>query len=270
MQSALQLTAATARDMAVAAARGESLVPFLVGLADVLDTDAGVGLTTWARSGGSTMLHVAIAGGPMPAPVMVATVGEATSPHPALSSLSLEHAVRVRELPSVRDVWCTEGQGRLPAYVNGRHPIAVLLHRTSTSAVLLSGHRARRDFTDADVRLFELVQRPVVAALAFRAALEATTKVLHTGPRTDPALPAPVSEVHVEYQPTRRESEVLALAASGWTNVRIARRLGISERTVRKHLSSVYDHSGLQGRAAAAAWWVRHRAASQAFGLLQG
>ncbi len=52
---------------------------------------------------------------------------------------------------------------------------------------------------------------------------------------------------------------MLTLAAAGWTNVRIARRLGITERTVRKHLSSVYEQSGRRGRAAAAAWWAELR-----------
>ena len=48
---------------------------------------------------------------------------------------------------------------------------------------------------------------------------------------------------------------MLSLAAQGWTNRQIDRRLGITERTVRKHLEAVNDKAGVRGRAAAAVWW---------------
>ena len=66
-----------------------------------------------------------------------------------------------------------------------------------------------------------------------------------------------------EYLPTRREAEVLGLVADGWTNQQVATRLGITERTVRKHLSAVYEQAGVAGRAAAAGWW-RSRGSVQA------
>ena len=59
---------------------------------------------------------------------------------------------------------------------------------------------------------------------------------------------------------TVREGEVMHLVAEGLTSEQIGRRLGIAERTVRKHLSAVYAKAGLNGRAAAAAWWQRARA----------
>jgi pimeloyl-ACP methyl ester carboxylesterase/DNA-binding CsgD family transcriptional regulator len=52
---------------------------------------------------------------------------------------------------------------------------------------------------------------------------------------------------------TEREREVLELAARGQSNVEIARRLGLSDRTVERHLSNVYVKLGLSGRAARAA-----------------
>ena len=55
------------------------------------------------------------------------------------------------------------------------------------------------------------------------------------------------------------EAEVLALVTLGWTNDRIGRHLGITERTVRKHLEAVYNKAGLPGRAAAVAWWQAYR-----------
>ncbi len=50
-----------------------------------------------------------------------------------------------------------------------------------------------------------------------------------------------------------REAEVLLAAARGATNDEIARRLGISLGTVKKHLGNVYRKLGVRSRAAAAA-----------------
>ena len=50
---------------------------------------------------------------------------------------------------------------------------------------------------------------------------------------------------------TRREREVLSLAARELTAHQIGRRLGISERTVTTHLSNIYKKLGVQGRSGA-------------------
>jgi DNA-binding CsgD family transcriptional regulator len=50
------------------------------------------------------------------------------------------------------------------------------------------------------------------------------------------------------------------LVAEGLTSEQIGRRLGIAERTVRKHPSAVYAKAGLHGRAGAAGWWQRGEA----------
>ena len=52
---------------------------------------------------------------------------------------------------------------------------------------------------------------------------------------------------------TERELEVLRAAAQGERNKEIAFRLGISERTVKAHLTSVYNKLGVDSRAAAIA-----------------
>jgi DNA-binding CsgD family transcriptional regulator len=49
-----------------------------------------------------------------------------------------------------------------------------------------------------------------------------------------------------------RQAEVLALVAAGATNAAAAARLGISPRTVQKHLEHVYDRLGVRSRTAAA------------------
>jgi DNA-binding NarL/FixJ family response regulator len=56
---------------------------------------------------------------------------------------------------------------------------------------------------------------------------------------------------------TPREREVLALVRQGLANKQIARRLGISERTVKAHLTSVFSRIGVVDRTQAALWAER-------------
>lgn len=49
-------------------------------------------------------------------------------------------------------------------------------------------------------------------------------------------------------QLTEREQEVLQLLASGLSNRNIAERLGISERTVKAHVSNLFDKHGVRNR----------------------
>ncbi|NUR10044.1 MAG: response regulator transcription factor [Nocardioidaceae bacterium] len=57
---------------------------------------------------------------------------------------------------------------------------------------------------------------------------------------------------------TPREVEVLTLVRSGLANKQIARRLGISERTVKAHLTSVFQRIGVTDRTQAALWAERN------------
>jgi DNA-binding NarL/FixJ family response regulator len=55
-----------------------------------------------------------------------------------------------------------------------------------------------------------------------------------------------------------REEEVLRLVATGLANKQIARRLGISERTVKAHLTNVFQQLGVTDRTQAALWAKEH------------
>lgn len=55
-----------------------------------------------------------------------------------------------------------------------------------------------------------------------------------------------------------REEEVLRLVADGLANKQIASALGISERTVKAHLGSVFRHIGVADRTSAALWARDH------------
>jgi len=57
---------------------------------------------------------------------------------------------------------------------------------------------------------------------------------------------------------TPRERAVLALVATGLPNKTIARRLEISEKTVKAHLTRVFAVVGVSDRTSAALWAQRH------------
>ena len=57
---------------------------------------------------------------------------------------------------------------------------------------------------------------------------------------------------------TDREGQVLDLVRQGLANKQIARKLGISERTVKAHLTSVFSTLGVSDRTQAALWATEH------------
>ena len=59
-------------------------------------------------------------------------------------------------------------------------------------------------------------------------------------------------------QLTAREREVLTLVREGLANKQIARRLDISERTVKAHLTSAFARIGVSDRTQAALWAERN------------
>jgi predicted ATPase/DNA-binding CsgD family transcriptional regulator/DNA-binding XRE family transcriptional regulator/Tfp pilus assembly protein PilF len=64
---------------------------------------------------------------------------------------------------------------------------------------------------------------------------------------------------HEPHGLTPRESEVAALVAEGLSNLQIAERLVISERTVESHVSNILGKLSLGSRARLAAWAVEHQ-----------
>ncbi len=53
-----------------------------------------------------------------------------------------------------------------------------------------------------------------------------------------------------------RQSEILSLIADGYSDKQIARRLGMSARTVDSHLQRLYQRYGVHSRAAMVAKWL--------------
>jgi DNA-binding NarL/FixJ family response regulator len=82
-------------------------------------------------------------------------------------------------------------------------------------------------------------------------------RALVTSHRKDPA---PRSQL------TDREQEVLTMVGDGLPNKTIARRLGITERTVKAHLTNIYQRLGVTDRTQAALWAQRQESTRRGSG----
>jgi DNA-binding NarL/FixJ family response regulator len=78
-------------------------------------------------------------------------------------------------------------------------------------------------------------------------------------PKAASALLAAREERRPAEQLTAREREVLVMVAEGLPNKLIARRLEISEKTVKAHLTRIFERIGVSDRTQAALWAERHR-----------
>ncbi len=124
--------------------------------------------------------------------------------------------------------------------VGHRYQASLLLQRRGVDVRVISVWRGHRDFTDEEVEVLEQVRRLVDAGFAMR---EAVLDVgAWAGPQPEPVL-------------TPRQREVASLVATGYTNAQVGRRLGISPRTVRKHLADLFALAGVSSRTGLAAWW---------------
>jgi DNA-binding NarL/FixJ family response regulator len=92
--------------------------------------------------------------------------------------------------------------------------------------------------------------------------LAAIRTAMDGGSPLDPRAARVLVDARREQAPARslspREEEVLRLLASGLANKQIARRLGIAERTVKAHLTSVFQQLGVTDRTQAALWAREH------------
>jgi DNA-binding NarL/FixJ family response regulator len=77
-------------------------------------------------------------------------------------------------------------------------------------------------------------------------------------PKAAQALVAARAEQQTDPELTPREREVLALLADGLPNKLIARRLDISEKTVKAHLTNIFHRIGVTDRTQAALWAERN------------
>ena len=131
-----------------------------------------------------------------------------------------------------------------------RHLLLMTPRVASDDLVLIGLTRRLHDFTDAETAALRPVRDLIASALDYRRLVGAVEAGIHAAaPPADPR----------RLTLTQREDQVLALVAAGHTNDQAAKRLGISARTVRKHLESVFSKVNVPSRAAAVAWWLGRR-----------
>ncbi|MGC0405443.1 DNA-binding CsgD family transcriptional regulator [Streptomyces sp. SAI-126] len=113
------------------------------------------------------------------------------------------------------------------------HVLGIPLPRSTTPITGCMVYRSGRDFTEDELRL-------AVQAQSLLAAVEQQRQLLRR-------LGAP-SEEAAEVALTPRETTVLLLLGDALTALSIGRRLGISERTVHKHIANIYRKLGTHDR----------------------
>jgi len=252
------------------AARNEAYGGVLVERArSLLGVDGGVAVTRWRSELCGTPASIEIETDMtemLPTAEMLRRAEQFAPHYPGITSMltaGCTRPCRVSDVVNLRSFWGTDGFACMHGH-GGRFPTAAALAISSTELVFLGLHRQRRDFSDQDVADLAVLQRIISPALAYRTALDAAIAHIDESmqglPSERQARDGSARQIAVrglcrDFQPTRREAEVLCLVTAGWTDRQIARRLGITERTVRKHLTEVFDKAGVRGRAAVAAWW---------------
>jgi DNA-binding CsgD family transcriptional regulator len=119
------------------------------------------------------------------------------------------------------------------------HVLAIPLPGTTTPITGCMVYRSGGDFTDDQVRAAEQVQ-PLLAAV------DQQRQLLESWQRS--AIPDPDREPAADSALTPREMTVLLLLADALTAAAIGRRLGISDRTVHKHIEKIYRKLGTRDR----------------------
>lgn len=232
-------------------------------LSVLFDADGGVGVTTMRHGPSAPQISVVVGGGATCSEATAKSAAQFAAQHPgviAQQRSGTARAVRVSDEVDLKWFWTTETWWVMHRPWSGRYSLGATLYNGGDAVVFVGLNRAHRDFSDDEMLALTRLQQPVSAAFRYRSAMDKALDQLAA--LTDSDSPEDVDRRHIGGSgetPTRREAEVLTLMAAGWTNEQIASRLFITERTVRKHLSSVYEKAGLPGRAAAASWWERRR-----------
>jgi DNA-binding NarL/FixJ family response regulator len=139
-----------------------------------------------------------------------------------------ETCLRMKQMDSARDV-----------------PVVFMTGLTETEHVVRGFEVGGIDYVTKPIRPAEVLARINTHVR--------NARMLHAARQARDAAPAAASADLSHYQLTPRELEVLAWIARGKTNRDIAEILGMSPRTVNKHLEHIFVKLGVETRAAAAA-----------------
>ena len=135
-------------------------------------------------------------------------------------------------------------------------PVIFMTGLSDTTDVVTGFEVGGVDYVVKPIRIEEVLARLNTHVRNARAAREALVRA-NTPQQTLPWRAPPETERLMQAALTPRETEVLTWLARGKTNRDIAEILGMSHRTVNKHLEHVFEKLGVETRAAAAALATR-------------
>jgi DNA-binding CsgD family transcriptional regulator len=236
-------------DCALKVVRGDSIEQDVADAAvRLVGADAGFGFTEMPLNPVSVhTVRLTFSGAePMPQRSLVGAITR-LSKHPTLGRADPGggSANRLSDYVDLHRFWDTDLWWYFHGHVNGRYGATVSFGIHNGTAMFVGGQRMHTDFDSDDLAVLDAAREPLTSALAFRAALDRAADQLAQ---------------HVQGRDSRltaREADVVSLVSRGWTNQHIGRTLGITERTVRKHLSNAFEKLHVSSRAAAAATWTR-------------
>ncbi len=156
--------------------------------------------------------------------------------------------------------------------IRAGHPsvqVIVLTTHADDESVFAALRAGARGFLTKDADADEIV-RAIERVHAGQAMLDTSVQarlldafgagVPSSGPSVVPSVPSGPAVLPDDLTP--REAEVLALIAEGLSNAEIARRLVVSEATVKTHVNRLFAKTGVRDRAQAVRYAYRHGLAS--------
>jgi DNA-binding NarL/FixJ family response regulator len=135
----------------------------------------------------------------------------------------------------------------------------ILEDRPQTKVVVLTAFSEQpRIFAALDAGAVGYLLKDAEPDELVRGVLAAAAGESPFSPKAAAALVARRAEQRQRERLTDRERQVLSLVTQGLPNKAIARRLGVSEKTVKAHLTTVFTRIGVTDRTQAAVWALHH------------
>lgn len=227
-------------------ARGGDCAQVLAdGLHRIMDVEVAIG--RWSLSAPHSGRTV-VAGVPTISATEYGDLVRYSPRHPLLrrERMASPRPFRLSDEIALTEFWNTDVWWHTHGIRGGRYPAGFSLGIHHGQAGMVGLHRSERDFGNDELAYLDLLREPLQSALRFRAEFDRAIARLDEVETPDNP---------EERQLTSREREVLALVTTGRTNAMIGSILGITERTVRKHLTNTYAKLDVSGRTAAAMWY---------------
>ena len=128
--------------------------------------------------------------------------------------------------------------------------MTLVIHHAGQQMIGIAANRALSDFTERERTCLAALRPHVVQSYRHGLKVEEIRAKVRCG-RNARADEAAAGDL------TQREAEVLHWVAGGKSNDDVARIVGATSATVKKHLENIYDKLGVANRTAASAVYIR-------------